>query len=187
MIELRFHGRGGQGTVVATKALADALMLDGKWVQTFPEYGVERRGAPVSAYTRIDDSRIYLRCKIYEPDHIVVMDPTLIEAVDVTAGLKPGGWILINSPKPSSEFKLPSKYKVVTFDATSLALKYGLGSKASPIVNMPVLGAFAKLTGFVSLDSLLKAVREESPIKKDENVSATREAFELATSGKEVA
>jgi 2-oxoacid:acceptor oxidoreductase gamma subunit (pyruvate/2-ketoisovalerate family) len=187
MIELRFHGRGGQGTVVATKALADAIMLDGKWVQTFPEYGVERRGAPVCAYTRIDESRIYLRCKIYEPDHVVVMDPTLIEAVDVTAGMKPGGWILINSAKPASAYKVPDRFKAVTFDATSLALKYGLGSKAAPIVNMPVLGAFAKLTGFVSLDSLIEAVHMESPIKKDENVAATREAYESAPSGKEAA
>jgi 2-oxoacid:acceptor oxidoreductase gamma subunit (pyruvate/2-ketoisovalerate family) len=181
MIELRFHGRGGQGAVVATKALADALMKEGRWVQTFPEYGVERRGAPVKAYTRIDDHRIYLRCKIYEPDHVVVMDPTLMEAVNVTEGLKPGGLVIINSPKSPSDYQIPDEYKVVTFDATSLALKYGLGSKAAPIVNMPVLGAFAKITGILGLDSLLEAVREEAPIKKEENVAAAKEAYESAT------
>jgi 2-oxoacid:acceptor oxidoreductase gamma subunit (pyruvate/2-ketoisovalerate family) len=178
MIEIRFHGRGGQGTVVASKALADALMMEGKWVQTFPEYGVERRGAPVVSFTRIDDKRIYMRCKIYEPDHVVVMDPTLMEAVDVTEGLKDGGWVIINSEKPPEHFELPERFKVMTFDANSLALKYGLGSKAAPIVNMPMLAAFAKVTGFVGQKALLDAVREESPIKKDENVEAAREAFE---------
>jgi len=166
--------------VVASKALADALMMAGKWVQTFPEYGVERRGAPVVSFTRIDDKRIYLRCKIYQPDHVVVMDPTLMEVVDVTAGLKPGGWVIINSEKEPEHFDVPDKFKVRTFDATSLAVKYGLGSKAAPIVNMPMLGAFAKITGFVHLDALLKAVREESPIKKDENVEAAKEAYEKA-------
>jgi 2-oxoacid:acceptor oxidoreductase gamma subunit (pyruvate/2-ketoisovalerate family) len=180
MIEIRFHGRGGQGTVVASKALADALMMEGKWVQTFPEYGVERRGAPVVSFTRIDDKRIYMRCKIYKPDHVVVMDPTLMEAVDVTEGLKDGGWVIINSEKPPEYFQLPNRFKIRAFDANSLALKYGLGSKAAPIVNMPMLAAFAKITGFVGLKALLEAVREESPIKKDENVQAAEEAFEKA-------
>jgi 2-oxoacid:acceptor oxidoreductase gamma subunit (pyruvate/2-ketoisovalerate family) len=180
MIEIRFHGRGGQGTVVASKALADALMIEGKWVQTFPEYGVERRGAPVVSFTRIDDKRIYLRCKIYEPDHVVVMDPTLMEVVDVTAGLKPGGSVIINSEKDPASFGVPDEFKVKTFDATALALKYGLGTKAAPIVNMPMLGAFAKTTGLLGLEALLDAVRQESPIKKDENVQAAQEAFESA-------
>jgi 2-oxoisovalerate ferredoxin oxidoreductase gamma subunit len=180
MIEIRFHGRGGQGTVVASKALADALMMEGKWVQTFPEYGVERRGAPVVSFTRIDDKRIYLRCKIYQPDHVVVMDPTLLEVVDVTAGLRSGGWVIINSDKEPGHFGLPNTFKIRAFDATSLAVRYGLGSKAAPIVNMPMLGAFAKITGLVGLDALLKAVKEESPIKKDENVQAAKEAYESA-------
>jgi 2-oxoacid:acceptor oxidoreductase gamma subunit (pyruvate/2-ketoisovalerate family) len=180
MIEIRFHGRGGQGTVVASKALADALMMEGKWVQTFPEYGVERRGAPVVSFTRIDDKRIYLRCKIYQPDHVVVMDPTLMEVVDITAGLKSGGWVIINSEKDPSFFEVPNTFRVRTFDATSIAVKYGLGSKAAPIVNMPMLAAFSKITGFVGLKTLLEAVREESPIKKEENVQAAKEAFEKA-------
>ncbi|MFC1683327.1 2-oxoacid:acceptor oxidoreductase family protein, partial [Candidatus Zixiibacteriota bacterium] len=133
---------------------------------------------PVVSFTRIDDKRIYLRCKIYEPDHVVVMDPTLMEVVDVTAGLKPGGYVIINSEKDPASFGVPDEFKVVTFDATSLALKYGLGSKAAPIVNMPMLGAFAKTTGFLGLEALLDAVRQESPIKKEENVQAAQEAFE---------
>lgn len=166
--------------MVASKALANALMMEGKWVQTFPEYGVERRGAPVVSFTRIDDKRIYLRCKIYEPDHVVIMDPKLMAAVDVTGGLKSGGWVIINSEKDAKTFGMEDKFRVRTFDAGSLALKYGLGSKAAPIVNMPMLGAFSKITGFVGLEALLKAVREESPIKKDENVQAAKEAYESA-------
>ena len=180
MVEIRFHGRGGQGTVTACKALADALMMEDKWVQTFPEYGVERRGAPVVSFTRIDDKRIYMRCKIYEPDHVVVMDPTLMEAVDVTEGLKDGGWVIINSEKSPEQFELPDRFKVRTFDASSLAVKYGLGSKAAPIVNMPMLAAFAKITGFVGKKALLDAVQMESPFKKEENVKAAGEAYEKA-------
>ena len=180
MVEIRFHGRGGQGTVTASKALADAIMMEDKWVQTFPEYGVERRGAPVVSFTRIDDQRIYMRCKIYEPDHVVVMDPTLMEVVDVTEGLKEGGWVIINSEKAPEQFKISDRFKVRTFDAGSLALKYGLGSKAAPIVNMPILGAFAKITGLVGKKALLDAVQMESPFKKEENVKAAEEAYERA-------
>ncbi len=177
MIEIRFHGRGGQGTVVASKALAEAVALEGKYVQTFPEYGVERRGAPVTAYTRIDDKPIYIRSKIYAPDHIVILDPTLIIAIDVTEGLKKGGWIIINSEKNPEDYPQFSEYRVATVDATSIAVKYGLGSKAAPIVNTAILGAFAKVTGFVKLDSVLKAVYDLSPVKKEENQQACKEAF----------
>lgn len=180
LVEIRFHGRGGQGTVVASEALAIALVKEGKWVQTFPEYGVERRGAPVTAFTRISDRRIYLRCKIYEPDQIVILDPTLIEAVNVTSGLKDGGLIIINSDKPPEHFEFHSNYTVKTIDATSIALKYGLGSKAAPIVNTAILGAFSKITRLVGIDSILEAVREKAPVKKEENVLAAKEAYEKA-------
>lgn len=180
LTEIRFHGRGGQGTVVASEALAIAIAKEGRWVQTFPEYGVERRGAPVTAFTRISKGRIYLRCKIYEPDHVIVLDPTLIEAVDVTAGLKNGGFIIVNSNKPPEHFKFSKNYRVKTIDATSIALKYGLGSKAAPIVNTPILGAFSKITGLVGIDALLRAIREKAPIRKEENVLAAREAYEKA-------
>lgn len=183
MVEIRFHGRGGQGTVVATKALADAFLYDGKWVQTFPEYGVERRGAPVQAFVRVSNERLYIRCKIYTPDFVVIMDPTLIDAVNVCLGLKNGGLILINSHNKPNHFNFPSQYKVHTFDATSLALKYGLGAKVAPIVNMPMLGAFAKITKLVSIDSLLRGIREESPTKVEENVKAAEEAYKIAEEG----
>jgi len=177
MIEIRIHGRGGQGAVIASKVLAAAVFKEGKYVQSFPAFGVERRGAPVMAFTRIDDQPVRIRCQIYEPDHIVVLDPTLLEAVDITAGLKEGGWILINSEQDPATFDLPAKYHVATVDASSIAIKYKLGPKSAPIVNTAILGAFARTTGIVSLEALAEAVREAVPIKPEENVAATREAY----------
>ena len=180
MIEIRIHGRGGQGAVIASKVLAAAVFQEGKYVQSFPAFGVERRGAPVMAFTRIDAQPIRIRCQIYEPDHIIVLDPTLLEAVDVTAGLKDGGWILINSELDPSAFQLPDKYQVVTVDASSIAIKYRLGPSTAPIVNTAILGAFARVTGLVSLAALSEAVRSAVPVNPDGNVAATREAFEQA-------
>lgn len=177
MIEIRFHGRGGQGAVVASEALATAFFREGKYVQAFPAFGVERRGAPVTAFTRTNDKPIRIRSKIYEPDHIVVLDPTLLEAVDVTAGLKEGGWIIINSEKPPSTFDLPKKFKLATVDANSIAIKYHLGPKSAPIVNTAILGAFAKATGMVSLEAVAEAVQEVVPLNPEGNVAATREAY----------
>src|SRR5512134_3874450 len=99
MRELRIHGRGGQGAVIASKLLAAALFREGKSVQSFPAFGVERRGAPVTAFLRVSEGPILLRCEITEPDDLIVLDPTLVDAVDVAAGLKPGGSILINSDR----------------------------------------------------------------------------------------
>jgi len=104
MRELRFHGRGGQGTVVASKLLAVALFREGREVQAFPAFGVERRGAPVTAFLRISTTPILLRCEITAPDDLVVLDPTLVTAIDVTAGLKEGGTILINADRPPEIF-----------------------------------------------------------------------------------
>jgi len=177
MIEIRIHGRGGQGAVIASKVLAVAVFKEGKYVQSFPAFGVERRGAPVMAFTRIDDQPIRIRCQIYEPDHVVVLDPTLLEAVDVTAGLKEGGWILINSEQDPATFDLPARYRVATIDAQSIAIKYRLGPKSGPIVNTAILGAFARTTGIVGLEALAEAVRESVPLKPEENVAATREAY----------
>lgn len=178
MIEIRVHGRGGQGAVVASKALAIAVASEGRYVQSFPEFGVERRGAPVYAFTRIDDKEIYVRSKIYNPDHVVVLDPTLIEAIDVTEGLHKGGWILINTTKKPSDFQEFCKdFRVATVDAYAIAIKYGLGPKASPIVNTAILGAFSKISGVVSLDVLLKGIKEIVPIKPEENAEAATEAY----------
>lgn len=178
MIEIRFHGRGGQGAVVASKLLASAFFKEGKFVQSFPAFGVERRGAPVMAFLRINKERIKLRTNIYQPDHIVVLDPTLIEVVDVTGGLKPEGWVLINSDRHPGEFKGLSSFRVATIDASSIAVKHRLGSRTQPIVNTAILGAFSRTTGLVSIGAVIESIEESAPVKKEANVQAAREAYE---------
>jgi 2-oxoacid:acceptor oxidoreductase gamma subunit (pyruvate/2-ketoisovalerate family) len=180
MIEIRFHGRGGQGTVVASKVLADAAAKEGSFVQAYPEFGVERRGAPVFAFIRIDDKPIYDKSRIYAPDHVVVVDPTLVEAIDVTDGLKDGGWIIINSDRKPAEFKFPSKFKVAAINATEIAVRNKLGTLAAPIVNTAIVGAVVKIIGLTKLESLVAAIREGIPIKPEENIQAAKEAFEKA-------
>jgi len=180
MIEIRFHGRGGQGTVVASKVLADAVAKEGSFVQAYPEFGVERRGAPVFAFIRIDDKPIYDKSRIYAPDHVVVVDPTLVEAIDVTDGLKDGGWIIINSDKKPAEFKFPSRFKVAAINATEIAVRNKLGTLAAPIVNTAIIGAVVKIMGLTKLESLVAAIREGIPIKPEENIQAAKEAFEKA-------
>lgn len=180
MIEIRFHGRGGQGTVIASKILADAISMEGKYIQAYPEFGVERRGAPVYAFIRIDDKPIYDKSKIYEPDHVVVVDPTLVEVIDVTEGLKEGGWIIINTDKKPEELKFPKKFKVATVNATEIAVKHKLGTLAAPIVNTAIVGAVVKVLNLAKLESVLEAVREGVPVKPEENAAAAKEAYEKA-------
>jgi 2-oxoacid:acceptor oxidoreductase gamma subunit (pyruvate/2-ketoisovalerate family) len=173
MRELRFHGRGGQGAVIASKLLAVALFHEGRWVQSFPAFGVERRGAPVTAFLRVADAPIRLRCEITEPDDVIVLDPTLVEAVDVTAGLKPGGMILINTDQPPEHYgDLAERFRVVTVDAATIASHYGLGTRTQPLVNTAILGAFAAQSGLVGLDSVYAAIRGEVLVKTEENVEA---------------
>jgi 2-oxoacid:acceptor oxidoreductase gamma subunit (pyruvate/2-ketoisovalerate family) len=180
MVEIRFHGRGGQGTVVASKILADAMAKEGNWVQAYPEFGVERRGSPVVAFIRIDDKPIYDKSRIYTPDHVVVVDPTLVEAIDITEGLKPGGTIVINSDRKPEDFPFQGKFKVRTINATEIAVKHKLGTMAAPIVNTAIAGAVIKIFGLAKLDSLATAIRDGVPVKPDENVQAAREAYEKA-------
>jgi len=177
MYELRIHGRGGQGAVVASKALAAALFREGKHVQAFPAFGVERRGAPVTAFLRVSDGPIQLRCEITEPDGIVILDPTLMKSVDVTQGLRPGGTILINTDRPAGHYAdLTKRFRVSIVDASSIARRLGLGSKTQPIVNTAILGAFAADSGMVSLESVCPAIAEAVRTKADQNVEAAREA-----------
>jgi len=178
MIEVRFHGRGGQGAQVASKVLAVAFFHEGFFVQSFPAFGVERRGAPVMAFLRVDRQTIQLRVNIYEPDHIVVLDPTLIGAIDVTSGLKEKGWILINSGHSPEDFQHLKGFRVATVDATSIAIRNGLGSRTNPIVNTAILGAFSKVTELLGIDSIALAIREEIPGNKGKNVQAAREAYQ---------
>ena len=177
MRELRIHGRGGQGAVIASKLLASALFHEGRWVQSFPAFGVERRGAPVTAFLRIDDAPIRLRCEVTEPDDLIVLDPTLIQAVDVTAGLKPGGSILIASDRPPEGYPdLTRRFRVATVPAGEIAARHKLGSRTQPIVNTAILGAFAVFSGLVGLDSVCAAIEEDVPMHAEANVRAAREA-----------
>jgi 2-oxoacid:acceptor oxidoreductase gamma subunit (pyruvate/2-ketoisovalerate family) len=182
MIEVRFHGRGGQGAVIASNILAEAAFIEGKEVSAFPFFGVERRGAPVTAYTRIAETKIRNKSGIYAPDFVVVMDPSLIEAVNIVEGLKAGGLVLVNTKvnpiKLRKTLKLADDRKLATVRATDIAIKHKLGSKAAPIVNSSLLGAFAKASGVVGLDSLIEAVKKNVPVRVEENAAAAREAFD---------
>jgi 2-oxoacid:acceptor oxidoreductase gamma subunit (pyruvate/2-ketoisovalerate family) len=177
LIEIRTHGRGGQGAVIASKVLANALFKEGRFVQAFPAFGVERRGAPVVAFTRFDEEPIKLRCEIYKPDHLIVLDEALTQTIDITAGLKDGGWIIINTRRPASSFEYGEKYKLAVVDANEIAWRHRLGSRAQPIVNTAILGAFSKATGLVSIDAVVEAVGESVPLKKEENKKAAKDAF----------
>ena len=181
MIEIRIHGRGGQGAVIASEVLASAFFKEGKFVQAFPAFGVERRGAPVAAFTRVDDQPIRIRHFIYEPDHIIILDPTLIESTQVDSGLKENGWIVMNTDKPPRTFGRFSRFRVATVDANRIALEHKLGSATAPIVNTAILGAFSKITGMVSVDSLVEAMAEFVPVNKAGNAAAIKEAYEKAT------
>jgi 2-oxoacid:acceptor oxidoreductase gamma subunit (pyruvate/2-ketoisovalerate family) len=180
MIEIRIHGRGGQGAVIASEVLASAFFKEGKFVQAFPAFGVERRGAPVTAFTRVDDQPIRIRNFIYEPDHIIILDPTLIESTQVDSGLKENGWIIINTDRPPKTFGRFSKFRVAAVDANRIAVEYKLGSPTAPIVNTAILGAFSKITGMVTVDSLIEAMKEFVPSNKAGNAAAIKEAYERA-------
>lgn len=178
MIEIRFHGRGGQGAVIASKILAVAMFAEGQYVQSFPKFGVERRGAPVEAFLRLDKEKILIRNNIYTPDHIIVLDSTLIEATDVTTGLTKGGWIVVNTAKSPDEFPTLTDYRVACVNASEIANKYRLGSRSAPIVNTAICGSFAKATSMVGLDAVCDAIMQEVPTKAEANAEAAKVAFE---------
>ena len=172
MIEIRFHGRGGQGSVTAAEILAQAAFKDGKYVQAFPFFGVERRGAPVMAFTRIDDEPIELRYQIYNPDYVLVLDDGLLNVVDVFSGIKDNTEVIINT----QEFEGSGKHVVHNIDATGIALDL-LGRN---IVNTIILGYFAKKTQIVSIESLIEVIKETFPGKIGElNAEATKQAYEM--------
>ena len=155
MVEVRWHGRGGQGAKTASLLLADAAFNTGKFVQGFPEYGPERMGAPITAYNRISDERCPIHSNIYEPDYVVVVDATLLSAVDVTGGLKKEGAIIINSSKSPEELKpLLEGYEggVYTIDAGKIA-EEEIGRN---IPNTPMLGAVVKVSGVIPEDEFFK-------------------------------
>ncbi len=178
MHEIRFHGRGGQGTVVASILLAKAFFKTGFYVQTFPLFGVERRGAPVEAYLRLDKEKILIRSNIYTPDHVVVQDMKLLESVDVTKGLNPGGSILINArdlPDNTGPF---SGFRLAFVDADHIAAKNGLGTRTHPIINTAMIGAFARVLEMPPLDTVAATIKNEIQVKANQNVLAAQQAYE---------
>ncbi len=180
MLQFRFHGRGGQGTVVATILLAKAFFRAGYYVQSFPLFGVERRGAPVEAYLRISPGKIWIRTNLYDPDHVVVLDRTMVHSVDVTKGLKKGGIILLNGERSLLKNLQFPGFKMAVVDATRIALKHGLGTRTHPIVNTAMLGAFSRVFGMPPITAISDAIREEVTVKPDENIKAAREAYDSA-------
>jgi len=183
MIEIRIHGRGGQGAVVASKILADAVFSEGQQVQAFPHFGVERRGAPVAAFMRIDKNPIRLRNEIYEPDHLVILDPTLTGNPSVMKGLKPGGIILINTDFPPEKFAGHGDFRIATVDASKIALSHRLGSRSAPIVNTAILGALARVIPVCSLEAIVVAISEGVPVYADRNAAAARDAYSQVVFG----
>ncbi len=175
MLEIRFHGRGGQGAVTAAELLVGAALRDGLQGQAIPLFGAERRGAPVVAYARIGKD-IKVRSGIREPDVVVVLDSALIRLVDVYAGLKKNGIVLINSSK-SEDIKLPEGVKGYAVDASKIAVSHGLVLSGWPLVNTPILGALVKVTGVVSLNSLIEEIKARLP-KGELNAKAAVEAYE---------
>jgi len=161
MYQIRIHGRGGQGGKTASKILGTAAFIDGKYVQDFPKYGAERRGAPVFAFTRIDNKPVEARGYIYEPDAIIVLDESLLEMplVGVLDGLKKDGVLIVNSRSSAGEIKnkYKIKAKVIAVPATDIAIQ----TLGKPIPSAVITGAFVKSTGVISMGSLKKAIREE--------------------------
>jgi pyruvate ferredoxin oxidoreductase gamma subunit len=182
--EIRWHGRGGQGVVTAGELLAEAAMEEGKYFQAFPDYGPERMGAPIKAFTRISDEPLHIRCQIQEPDLVMVLDPTVMGVVDVAEGLKPDGVILINTSEPPSQVRERlglSGGRLVTVDATRISLD----TIGRNIPNTPMLGALIKATELVRKDSVLALIEHRFGTKfarsvVEANVDAVNRAYEEA-------
>jgi pyruvate ferredoxin oxidoreductase gamma subunit len=184
MLQVRFHGRGGQGVVTAAEMLSVAAFEQGRHAQAFPSFGSERTGAPVVAFCRIDDSEIRLREPILAPDVLIVQDPTLLHQVDVFQGLHPQGYVLINSRRSFGKLGLgdiAQRYRserLTTVPATEIAMKH-LGR---PLPNAVLLGGFAALSGLVTLQAVAHAIREKFSGKVAEgNIAAAGEAYEYVS------
>ena len=185
MLEVRFHGRGGQGTVLASYILCKAAFLEGQDVQSFTFFGAERRGAPVTAFARLDCRPILVRCQIREPNRVVVLDPVLPLLVDVFAGVKPAALAFFNAEALPEDLltSIDPGIETICMNATRIALRHRLGMPESPIVNTAVLGGFAGATRIVGLEALAEAVRSIVPQHAERNVEAVREAYACARQG----
>lgn len=175
MIEIIFHGRGGQGAVTSAEMVAHAAISEGKYAQAFPNFGPERRGAPVMAFARVDDRPIRLRSKVYEPDIALVLDPSLLTILDPSKGLKDGGIVIINTHKSTSELRKEFGYtsRLATIDATSIA-KEVLGL---PITNTTMLGSLVATTGVVKEESMIKPLEHRFGRLAEKNINAFKKSI----------
>jgi 2-oxoacid:acceptor oxidoreductase gamma subunit (pyruvate/2-ketoisovalerate family) len=175
MKEITVFGRGGQGAVVAAEILAEAFFHEGYYTQSFPSFGVERRGAPVTAFLRVNKEFIYLRSMIYKARMGLLLSSDTAKAPTFKPALMEKATLVINSKAPLPEVTDFDCYYV---DATGIALEFGLGSKAQPLVNTAILGAFAGISEDLSLENLLKAVEKKVPLNIEKNISAVKKAYE---------
>jgi len=174
LIEVRIHGRGGQGAVTTAELLAQAAFYGGKHSQAFPSFGVERSGSPVEAYCRIDDKPIRLHEQIYEPNYLIVLDDSLFCAVNVCNGLVASGAVIIATSKTKEQLAPQVKGKLFVVDAYDIAAK----TIGKPLVNTAMLGAFAKVTGLITLENLEKAFASKfSPEIAKKNIEAARACY----------
>lgn len=183
LIEVRLHGRGGQGVVTGAELLSEAAFDEGRHAQAFPSFGSERTGAPVVAYCRIDDAPIRTREPVVEPHALVIQDATLLHQVDVFAGLRADGWVLINSRETPHELGIDSleASHVITVPASDLAQQH----VGRPMPNAALLGGLAALTGIVRLDAVITAIRAKFPATLAEgNVAAAQAAYDLVDAGR---
>ena len=177
LIEIRWHGRGGQGAVTSAELVAQAAINEGKYAQAFPAFGAERRGAPVVAFVRISSNEpIRIRAEIAEPDVVVVLDQGLLRVVNVTSGLKPDGVLVVNTPKKPDEIReeIGLDYPIATVDATRIAREQ-LGV---PIVNTSMIGALLKASGVVELESLSEPLIQRFGRLAERNIEAMKRAYE---------
>ncbi|MCX7944924.1 MAG: 2-oxoacid:acceptor oxidoreductase family protein [Deltaproteobacteria bacterium] len=174
MLEIRFHGRGGQGAVTSVELFAISAIAEGKYAQGFPSFGPERRGAPVVAFLRISDKPVKIRSKIYNPDVVVILDPSLVDVANPTFGLKKGGIIVLNTAKSHSDLGGAFKgYKVAIVDAYKIAME----EMGVNIVNTTMLGSLIKATDVIRLKSIEEPVRERFGRLAEKNISALKRAY----------
>jgi pyruvate ferredoxin oxidoreductase gamma subunit len=176
LIEIRWHGRGGQGAVTSAELLAQAAISEGKYAHAFPSFGPERRGAPVLAFVRISSREpIRIRAEITRPDVVVVLDPGLLGIVNVTAGLKENGWLVINTTKSFDDIaaRFKTKCKLAKVDATTIAREV-LGI---PVTNTTMIGALLKATGVVKPESVVEPLRQRFVRLADKNIKAMQRAY----------
>lgn len=166
--------------MTAAKALATAAAQENLFVQAFPEFGVERRGAPVCAYLRVSDQWIYERGRIETPDHVLILDTTLVEeGIDITQGIKPDGWMVFNSDATPAELRRTfNGFPVASAPGNAIAINHQLGSKYAPFVNFPMLGAFIRVIPVVKLQTLKEIIHDFAPSRKDANVQAAVDAYD---------